>query len=327
LRITILFVASIEMSSDVVSTEVAKEVPSPPATSSIVEETGDRSGSLLPEQRANNNTTYTEGSDHHEPPNPAEVLMSILGPAYASPSCPTAIFYVETIGIILLAALTALFSLAYNNVIYIASSKWMTNDVEKLAVFFGGEPYWIAIGAGTGMVVGVLKAYVFKFDTYVGFIELLQELDADVKESISMAVVGLVSLMGGAVVGPESGLAGVGGLLGKLSVKPINALCRRALGNAITDDELSSAVEIKRRKLFILSAIVSAFATMLPTPASAVMFCIELMGAARFVGAHGFVYTGTIVQLGLAGTVSNLIYTAVEDYTLIKAAAPIPGYK
>jgi hypothetical protein len=51
------------------------------------------------------------------------------------------------------------------------------------------------------------------------------------------------------------------------------------------------------------------------------------MGAARFVGAHGFVYTGTIVQLGLAGTVSNLIYTSVEEYTLIKVENPYPGYE
>jgi len=307
------------MSSDVVSTEVP---PTPPQTtpSIIVEEADDRPGSLLP------NKTTTEGSGH-EPPKPAEVLLGILGPAYASPSCPNAIFYIETIGIILLGALTAICSLAYNNVFYIASSKWMTNDAEKLAVFLGGEPYWIAVGAGTGLVVGVLKAYVFKFDTYVGFIELLQELDADKKESISMVVVGLVSLMGGAVLGPESGLAGVGGLLGKLSVKPINAVCRRALANTFTDDEVSSEREEKRRKLYILSAIVSAFATMLPTPASSVMFCIELMGAARFVGAHGFVYTGTIVQLGLAGTVSNLIYTSVEEYTLIKVENPYPGYE
>ena len=301
------------MCSDVISTDVASE------PKEVEEATGD-----LPEQEASDGTS--ERSDHDQR-KPAEVLLGILGPAYASPSCPTAVFYLETIGIILLAALTAVCSLAYNNIFYITSSKWMTNDVEKLGVFFGGEPYWIAIGAGTGIVVGVLKAYVFKFDTYSGFIELVQDLDADIKEAISMAVVGLVSLIGGASLGPESGLAGVGGLLGKLSVKPINAVCRRALGNAVADDHVITETETKRSKLLVLSAIVSAFATMLPTPASSVMFCIELMGARRFV-EQGFVskYTGTIVQLGLAGTVSNLVYTAVEGYTLIKVAPEIPGY-
>ena len=226
------------------------------------------------------------------PPNPAAVLLHTIGPAYASPSCPTAIFWVETIGIILLGALTALCSLVYNNIFYVVSDKWMTNDPEKLAVFFGGEPYWIAIGAGTGIVVGILKAYVFKFDTYKGFIEVVQDLDVDVKESISMAIVGLVSLMGGASLGPESGLAGVGGLLGKLAVKPMKALCRRVTGTAADEDV--SDDETKRRKLLILSTLVSAFATMLPTPATSVVFCVELMGMATFL-LQGLIYTKTVL--------------------------------
>eukprot|EP00986_Skeletonema_menzelii_P014886 scaffold10534_cov150-Skeletonema_menzelii.AAC.5 len=283
----------------------------------------ERVPSSLPERDAISGViSSTTRSDENPPPINAQVLFHTIGPAYASPSCPTAIFYVETSGIILLGALTALCSLAYNNIFYVVSAKWMTDDAEKLAVFLGGEPYWIAVGAGTGIVVGVLKAYVFKFDQYKGFIELLQDLDVDVKDSFSMAVVGLVSLMGGASLGPESGLAGVGGLLGKISVKPMNALCQRALGSAA---EADVCAETKRRKLLVLSACVSAFATMLPTPASSVMFCLELMGAAAFV-TQGFLWTGSVVQLGLAGTVSNLVYTSLASYTYINVEATFPGY-
>lgn len=268
-------------------------------------------------------TTNRSGEEEQPPPNPAAVLLHTIGPAYASPACPTAIFWVETIGIILLGALTALVSLAYNNMFYVVSDKWMTNDPEKLAVFFGGEPYWIAIGAGTGIVVGILKAYVFKFDTYKGFIEVVQDLDVDVKESISMAIVGLVSLMGGASLGPESGLAGVGGLLGKLAVKPMNALCRRVLRTA--DGEDVSNDETKRRKLLILSTLVSAFATMLPTPATSVVFCVELMGMATFL-LQGLTYTKSVVQLGLAGTAANLVYTSLVNKTYIQVDEEFPGY-
>ena len=51
----------------------------------------------------------------------------------------------------------------------------MTTDMERLSVYFGGEVYWIGIGVGTGVVVGVLKAFVLKFDGYKGFIEIIQE--------------------------------------------------------------------------------------------------------------------------------------------------------
>ena len=36
---------------------------------------------------------------------------------------------------------------------------------------------------------------------------------------------------------------------------------------------------------------------------------------------HGMNYTGTIVQLGLAGTTANLVYTSIATYTYIKKAS------
>ena len=292
------------------------------SNSSVAEDVERSKQDMLSTEEEATSPSIRSSDVNNPPPNNTQVLLRTIGPAYAKPSCPTAIFYIETLGIILLGALTALCSLAYNNIFYVVSSKWMTDDVEQLAVFLGGEPYWIAVGAGTGIVVGVLKAYVFKFDEYKGFIEVIQDLDVDIKESISMACVGLVSLMGGASLGPESGLAGVGGLLGKISVKPMNALCRRVLGSAAEDD---ASAETKRRKLLVLSACVSAFATMLPTPASSVMFCLELMGAAAFV-AQGFVWLRSVVQLGLGATVSNLVYTSLVGFTTINVEATFPGY-
>ena len=75
----------------------------------------------------------------------------------------------------------------------------------------------------------------------------------------------------------------------------------------------------------MLSGLVAAFATMLPTPACAIMFCIELMGSAALVMTHGMNYTGTIVQLGLAGTTANLVYTSIATYTYINNETELPG--
>ena len=136
--------------------------------------------------------------------NQIKILLDILGPAYAAPKCPMALFYIETIGIIILSAVIALLSLAYKNLIMLVADRWMTNDINKLKIFFGGESYYSAIGVGTGIVVGVLKAYVFRFDGYTGFIEIIKELDADFKEAVSIVIVGYVSLVGGACIGPES---------------------------------------------------------------------------------------------------------------------------
>lgn len=41
---------------------------------------------------------------------------------------------------------------------------------------------------------------------------------------------------------------------------------------------------------------------------------------------HGMNYTGTIVQLGLAGTTANLVYTSIATYTYIKNETELPGY-
>ena len=200
--------------------------------------------------------------------NQMKILLEILGPAYAAPKCPMALFYVETIGIIILSAIIALLSLAYKNLIMLVADRWMTNDINNLSVFFGGEPYYIAIGVGTGIVVGVLKAYVFRFDGYTGFIEIIKELDADFKEAVSIIIVGYVSLVGGACIGPESGLAGIGAALGKLAISPINNVCIR-LGKVKTtqeSDEEESADDDealhRRRKLIMLSSLVAAFGTM-----------------------------------------------------------------
>ena len=108
-------------------------------------------------------------------------------------------------------------------------------------------------------------------------------IDADLKEAGKITVVGLISLIGGASLGPESGLAGIGAAIAKLSTTPINIVCKRLTRNVENNnssDNEDSTLTTKRGKVVMLSGLVAAFATMLPTPACAIMFCVELMGKA-----------------------------------------------
>ena len=81
--------------------------------------------------------------------NANQILLEIVGPSYAKPTCPTSIYYIETLGIILLSAL-----IHWHIIISYVSNLWMTTNMERLSVYFGGEVYWIGIGVGMGVVVG-----------------------------------------------------------------------------------------------------------------------------------------------------------------------------
>lgn len=74
--------------------------------------------------------------------------------------------------------------------------------------FLAGQPIWIVIGTVTGLLVGLLKGYIFQFDGYEGFLELLFNLGEGVNpmDCCKVTITCLVSLMGMASAGPESGL-------------------------------------------------------------------------------------------------------------------------
>jgi len=164
----------------------------------------------------------------------------------------------------------------------------------------------ILIGAATGLVVGIVKAFVFQFDTYDGFIEDLLELGEGTMpwDSAKVTLTCLLSLAGGASLGPESGLGSACCGLSVLYVRFIvNPCCRWAKtkfnnknsdNNNDDDDESSTSAapdvaeeEKRRSKLVVLCGMVAAFATILPTPVSAILLCIELPGFDVLVDRHG----------------------------------------
>lgn len=225
--------------------------------------------------------------------------------------------------------------------------------------FFAGQPIWIAIGAVTGLIVGVLKAYVFRFDDYEGFLEDLLYLGEGTKplDCLKVSITCLVSLMGNASLGPESGLGSACTGISLLCARGVNYLCSRLdpkpeevedrNANAISspllveedeEENLRNASsnlgnrqpleeeEQRRTKLMVLCRMVSAFSTILPTPAAAILLCIELPGFESLSTKHGLPYIKTVAQLTLAGTLSFWIFDTFYGDTYLPETKAVPGF-
>ena len=277
-------------------------------------------------------------------PPPPTAMETLLGQPYASPTPPFT-YLVETILIIIQSAALSLFSLGYLNVVFEVPKLWLSmqgNDAypddPATTTFLAGNPAWIGIGALTGVLVGILKGYIFKFDDYNGFVNDLLTLESDPIESVKVATTCLVSLMGGASVGPESGLGSACGGMSKVWAVVVNKACRyvenksqprdksEARNGTGGDSTSQDDVESRRTKLIILAGMVAAFSTILPTPASAILLCLELPGFEALTRQHGLPYVRTVSQLKIAGTVSFLVFDYFYDNTYLPTQTLLPGF-
>ena len=142
---------------------------------------------------ADPNETGNKPSSLQSPPQNA--MEAILGQPYASPTPPFT-YLVETVLIIIQSAALSLFSLGYLNVAFEVPKLWLSmqgNDAypddpaagsyPATTTFLSGNPAWIGIGALTGVIVGTLKGYIFRFDDYNGFVDDLLTLEIGVRSS------------------------------------------------------------------------------------------------------------------------------------------------
>ena len=276
---------------------------------------------------------------------PQNAMEAILGQPYASPTPPFT-YAVETVLIIVQSAALSLFSLGYLNVAFEVPKLWLSmqgNDAypddPATTTFLSGNPAWIGIGALTGVIVGILKGYIFRFDDYNGFVDDLLTLESDPAESVKVAITCLISLMGGASVGPESGLGSACGGMSKLWAVVVNRSCKycekklrssdKSEATSMTENNDGAGhddTESRRTKLIILAGMVAAFSTILPTPASAILLCLELPGFEALTKQHGLSYVKTVSQLTIAGTVSFLVFDYFYDNTYLPTESLLPGF-
>jgi len=304
-----------------------------------------------------NNNIPAEEEDGKAPEE--SIIQQLLGTSYASP-LPPFVFWVECTCIAIQSILLSFFSLGYLNVVYEVPKIWMSIGSDdyptdpSTTTFLSGQPIWIAIGCITGLIVGILKAYIFKFEEYEGFLEYLMNLgeDGNPLDCLKVTITCLISLMGNASVGPESGLGAACAGMSIIYAKGVNSICRRIESwtvsgssgcedevNEEKDEEVGTTNETNtnkqeklednekiRSKLIVLSGMTAAFSTILPTPVTAILLCIELPGFETLSSKHGLSYMKTLAQLTISGTLSFWIFDRWYGNTYLPTVPNIPGF-
>ena len=77
--------------------------------------------------------------------------------------------------------------------------------------WFGGHWWWVAVTAGAGVVVGLLRSVTKLPAKIPGLIDDIESVDVDTRLVPGIVAVSAVSLIGGASLGPEQALGAMGG--------------------------------------------------------------------------------------------------------------------
>jgi H+/Cl- antiporter ClcA len=166
--------------------------------------------------------------------------------------------------------------------------------------WFGGQWWWVAVTAGAGVLVGLLRRLTRLPEQIPGLIPDLQEGHVDPRLVPGIAVVSAVSLIGGASLGPEKALGSIGGGAGSWIAQ------RRKLSR-------------EDAQLCTLSGFGGAYGGLFSSTVIVVMFILELArpGGHRFAKA----LVGQIV----ASSVSFGIYFAIAGAVFLDAYQ-VPPY-
>ena len=167
--------------------------------------------------------------------------------------------------------------------------------------WFDGSLWWVAVTAGAGLLVGVLRR-VFRVPLKLpGTVKELKDQRVEPSTVPGAVAVSLVSLAGGASLGPEDALGKMGGGLGTWVSE------RQKLGDDV-------------RATNTLSGMSAAYGGLLSSPILASILTLELARprAARFAD--------TLVTGLLASTVAFAIYFPIAGSTFVDLYA-LTSYK
>ena len=101
--------------------------------------------------------------------------------------------------------------------VFIALVDWATESLWPETteyVFFSGEPWWILLMGGAGLLVGLVRRLLDVQPVIPGLFEEVDERRIEPRFVPRRVLVSFISLVGGASVGPEAALGSMGGGLG-----------------------------------------------------------------------------------------------------------------
>ena len=164
-----------------------------------------------------------------------------------------------------------------------------------------GNLWWVAVTAGAGAIVGVLRRVLHVPAKLAGTVQELEDARVEPSTVPGAVAVSLVSLAGGASLGPEDALGKMGGGLGTWVSE------RRKLGEDV-------------RATNTLSGMSGAYGGLLSSPILASILTLELgrPKAARFAD--------TLVAGLLAASVAFAVYFPIAGSTFVGLYA-LPSYE
>jgi H+/Cl- antiporter ClcA len=190
-------------------------------------------------------------------------------------------------------------ALAFLGLLKGGTKLWFT--LPKDPSWLDGSLWWVAVTAGAGVLVGVLRG-VFRVPAKLpGTLKEIKEARVELATAPAAVVVSLVSLVGGASLGPEDALGKMGG----------------GFGTWVSErQKLSEDVQGTNA----LSGMAAAYGGLLASPVLTTIFILEVARekARRFAD--------TLVACLLSSSVAFAIYFAIAGSTFVGIFA-VPSYK
>lgn len=237
-------------------------------------------------------TTATPKPQH--PPAEAPSSDSVFVPLTKSPG-----FWATMRNAALFAVVLSFAALAFLGLLKGGTKLWFTLPQDP--GWFDGNLWWVAVTAGAGVLVGVLRRWFQVPAKLPGTIKEIQAQRVEPSTVPAAVAVSLVSLAGGASLGPEDALGKMGGGLGTWVSE------RQKLS---TDEQATNT----------LSGMSAAYGGLLASPILATSLVLELgrLKARRFAD--------TLVASLLSSSIAFAIYFAIAGSTFVGIFA-VPTYK
>ncbi|CAK0790446.1 unnamed protein product, partial [Prorocentrum cordatum] len=235
---------------------------------------------------------------------PRDPVLAEVEPPWANSLC----FLVDIVSLGVLASVIGAVSYAYGYVVGDVLSKWLTwagggkkYPQEYLNDGGLGCPWWVLLCWLGGTAVGLLKVAA-GFDSYSPFIVEIRSQHCDTVPGLKTCACCVATLLSGAAMGPEAGLASLGGGAGTFF-----ADCVARLGPSW------AAEADERRRLYVLGGICAAFGTILPSPWVSLLICAECSMLLHDADGKQLRLFGrrTLYMLGYVATVALAVRCAV----------------
>jgi H+/Cl- antiporter ClcA len=193
----------------------------------------------------------------------------------------------------------AFVALAFLGLLTGGTSLWFTLPSDP--GWWDGSLWWVGVTAGAGVLVGVLRRLFRVPVELAGTVQELKDQRVEPSTALGAVAVSLVSLVGGASLGPEDALGKMGG----------------SLGTWVSDRQKRSE---DVHKTNTLSGMAGAYGGLLASPLLATMLIVELARpkARRF--------TETLVASLLSASVAFAVYFPIAGSTFV-GLYTLPSYR